>query len=76
MVLFKTMAGARGSRLQELRYLGQQAQITGEKAWWWEVEQGGRESLIFSFGEADIREEGCQEQAEKRPPLSWLSGVN
>lgn len=43
-----------------LRYLGQQAQNTGEKAQWREVRsKGGRESLIFfSFGKADIREEG------------------
>ena len=49
------------------RYLGQQAQNTGEKAQWQEVRsKGGRESLIFfSFGEADIREEGCREQAEE-----------
>lgn len=64
LVVFKTGAGGEGavSRTQI-----PWAQNTGEKAQWREVRsKGGRESLIFfSFGEADIRQEGCREQAEE-----------
>lgn len=66
----------RGGQTSGLRYLGQQAQNTGEKAQWREVRsKGGRESLIFFFPLAKQTSErkGVGSKQRKRSPLSWLS---
>ena len=58
-----------------LRYLGQQAQNTGEKVQWQEVRsKGGMESLIFFFllAKQTSERKGVGSKRRKRPPLLWL----